>query len=155
MKTVPKTETTSLDFSFSGSDFEVLNDRKQDSISDEGWFRYCLKNKANDDIIGNCAFKLKQNNQHIAEIEVSISPIQQRKGYAKETASAIISFLFKNAKVNRIVKTVNAKNETAIGLLRSLGFREEGYFIENILVDGKWINEYQFALLKSEWDLMN
>ncbi|MNR52296.1 hypothetical protein D3C85_1721170 [compost metagenome] len=50
---------------------------------------------------------------------------------------------------------MNAKNETAIGLLRSLGFREEGYFIENILVDGKWINEYQFALLKSEWDLMN
>ncbi|AOM80183.1 GNAT family N-acetyltransferase [Pedobacter steynii] len=154
-ETAPKTATPILDFSFSGSDFEILNDQNQNSISDEGWSRYCLKNKANDEIIGDFAFKLRRNNQYIGEIKINISPTEQRKGYAKETVSAALSFLFKNAKVNRVVKTIDAQNEAAIALLRSLGFREEGYFIENVFVGGKWINEYQFALLKSEWDLMN
>ncbi|AOM80932.1 hypothetical protein BFS30_21235 [Pedobacter steynii] len=121
----------------------------------KSWNQYFLKNKANDEIIGDFAFKLRQNNQHIAEININISPTGQHKGYAKETVSAALSFLFKNAGVNRIVKTVNAKDEAAIALLRNLGFREEGYFIENVFIDGKWINEYQFALLKSEWGLMN
>ncbi|MNY57810.1 hypothetical protein D3C86_1940720 [compost metagenome] len=49
---------------------------------------------------------------------------------------------------------MNAKDEAAIALLRSLGFREEGYFVENAFVDGKWVNHYQFAMLKSEWDLL-
>ena len=152
-ETAPKTAMPILDSSFSGSDLEILNNQNQDSISDEGWSRYCLKNKANDEIIGDFAFKLRKNNQHIAEIEINISPIKQRKADVKETVSALMSFLFEKAKVNRMVQTVNAKDEAAIALLRSLGFREEGYFVENVFIDGKWINQYQFAMLKSEWDL--
>lgn len=38
---------------------------------------------------------------------------------------------------------------------KSVGFRQEGYFIENIFFKGKWGSEYQYALLKREWDQKN
>ncbi|AOM78484.1 GNAT family N-acetyltransferase [Pedobacter steynii] len=153
VETAPKTATPILDFSFSGPDFEIIDVPNQELSSAKGWNQYFLKNKASDEIIGDFTFKLRQNNQYIAEIEINISPVEQRKGDTKEAASALMSFLFEKAKVNRIVKTVNAKDEAAIALLRSLGFSEEGYFVENAFIDGKWINQYQFAMLKSEWDL--
>jgi RimJ/RimL family protein N-acetyltransferase len=84
-------------------------------------------------------------------MKVSIAPAERRKGYAKEASSVMISFLFNKSEVNRIVKIVDAQDQAAIALLKSLGFREKEYFKESAFSDGKWVSEYQFALLKSDW----
>ncbi|MNV44943.1 hypothetical protein D3C71_1367230 [compost metagenome] len=67
---------------------------------------------------------------------------------------AIMPFLFEKAKVNKVVKTFDAKDKASITLLKNLVFKEEGYFIEKARIAGQWINEYQFAMLKAEWDLL-
>ena len=36
--------------------------------------------------------------------------------------------------------------------MQSIGFRQEGHFIENIFFKGKWGSEFQYAMLKREWD---
>jgi RimJ/RimL family protein N-acetyltransferase len=84
-------------------------------------------------------------------MKVNISPAEQRKGYAKEAASAMISLVFGKSEVNRIIKIVDAQDEAAIALLKSLGFREEEYFKDSVFSEGKWVSEYQFALSKSDW----
>ena len=63
-----------------------------------------------------------------------------------------MKFLFDEKALHRVQEIVDAENTASINLLKSLGFREEGYFIENIFFKGKWGSEYQYALLKSEWD---
>jgi len=45
---------------------------------------------------------------------------------------------------------VDTQNIASIQLLKSVGFRQEGHFIENIFFKVKWGNEYQYAMLKKE-----
>ncbi len=45
-----------------------------------------------------------------------------------------MTFLFDKKDIHRIVEIVDAENVAAIALLKSLGFREEGHFIENIFL---------------------
>jgi [ribosomal protein S5]-alanine N-acetyltransferase len=66
--------------------------------------------------------------------------------------SGILSFLFNTQNIYLIVEIVDAENIASINLLRSLGFRQEGHFIENIFFKGKWGSEFQYAMLKREWD---
>ena len=116
------------------------------------WVQYGIENKTTLKIIGDCAVKLDIDDPRLAEIGITISHAEQNNGFAKETLLAIMAFLFDTIKIHRITETVDAENEASIALLKSTGFRQEGHFIENIFFKGKWGSEYQYAMLKSEWD---
>ncbi|NQX41582.1 Acetyltransferase (GNAT) domain-containing protein [Pedobacter steynii] len=104
-------------------------------------------------VSGDLELKLNQDDARIAELRINSSPDEQPD--LEEFLSSTLSVLFEKTKVNRLVVNTNANNLETISLLKLMGFRKEGHFIENRFVNGKWINEYQFALLKSEWDLLN
>ena|ERR1700741_152263 len=119
------------------------------------WVQYAIEDKSTRNLIGDFAIKLGPYDNRLAEIGMTISHLHQRKGYAKETMNAILAWLFDEKKIHRVTEIVDAENIASIKLLHSTGFREEGYFIENIFFKGKWGSEYQFAMLKREWELMN
>jgi len=119
------------------------------------WVQYGIENKSSGQLIGDCAIKLDGNDTRLAEIGITISPNEQKKGYAKETLLAILDFLFSRPDFHRVTETVDAENTASIQLLKSVGFRQEGHFIENIFFKGKWGSEYQFAMLKREWLQLN
>jgi [ribosomal protein S5]-alanine N-acetyltransferase len=116
------------------------------------WVQYGIENKSTRKIVGDCAVKLNEVDSRIAEIGVTISHIEQKKGYAKEALSGILAFLFNTRNIQRVVEIVDAENIASINLLKSLGFRQEGHFIENVFFKGKWGSEFQYAMLKREWD---
>ncbi|MBL7743521.1 MAG: GNAT family N-acetyltransferase [Chitinophagaceae bacterium] len=115
------------------------------------WVQYGVESKVTGKLIGDCAIKLDRHDTRLAEIGITISPGEQRKGYAKETLLSILDFLFSLDDFHRVTETVDAENIASIQLLKSVGFRQEGHFIENIFFKGKWGSEYQYAMLKSEW----
>jgi [ribosomal protein S5]-alanine N-acetyltransferase len=116
------------------------------------WVQYGIESKNTGKIVGDCAIKLNQFDARIAEIGITISHLEQRKGYAKEVLSGILSFLFDTIQIHRVVGIADAENIASIHLLKSLGFRQEGHFIENTFFKGKWGSEFQYAMLKKEWD---
>lgn len=116
------------------------------------WVQYAIENKETGKLIGDCAIKLDKYDTRIAEIGITISHLEQKKGYAKETLVGILSFLFDVKNIHRVVEIVDTENIASIYLLKSVGFRQEGHFIENIFFKGKWGSEFQYAMLKKEWD---
>ena len=116
------------------------------------WVQYGIEKKETKKIIGDCAIKLDQSDTRIAEIGITISHLEQKKGFAKEALIGILSFLFDTKKIHRVVEISDAENRASVNLLKSIGFRQEGHFIENIFFKGKWGSEFQFAMLKREWD---
>lgn len=116
------------------------------------WIQYGIENNETKQLIGDCAIKLDQHDTRIAEIGITISHLEQKKGYAKEVLIGILGFLFNKSGIHRVVEIVDAENLASINLLKSVGFRQEGHFIENIYFKGKWASEYQYAMLKREWD---
>ncbi len=116
------------------------------------WVQYGIEDKNNTRLVGDCAIKLDLHDARISEIGITIAPVNQQRGYAKECLSAILTFLFDHAGILRVVETVDADNLASVKLLESIGFKKEGYFIENIFFKGRWGSEYQYAMLKREWD---
>lgn len=119
------------------------------------WVQYAIERATTGKLIGDCAIKLDEYDPRIAEIGITISHHEQQKGFAKETLLGILHFLFDEKEIHRVVETVDAENSASINLLKSIGFRQEGHFIENIFFKGKWGSEFQYAMLKREWDDMN
>lgn len=116
------------------------------------WVQYAIVNNDTNQLIGDCAIKLDQYDIRLTEIGITISHLHQKKGYAKEVLSSILTWLFETQNIHRVTEIVDAENIASINLLKSLNFKQEGHFIENIFFKGKWGSEFQFALLKREWN---
>jgi [ribosomal protein S5]-alanine N-acetyltransferase len=118
------------------------------------WVQYGIENIADRQLVGDCAVYLHQSDSRIAELGITISHLYQRQGYAKEAMLGLMNFLFGEKGIHRIVETVDVENEASILMLKSLSFRQEGHFHENIFFKGKWGSEYQFAMLYHEWETL-
>ena len=116
------------------------------------WVQYGIENRMTHEIIGDCAIRLGHSDTGIAEIGITISHLEQRKGFAKEAMLSILKFLFEEKNIHRVIEIVDEENEASINLMKSIGYRMEGHFIENIFFKGRWGNEFQFAMLKKEWE---
>ena len=131
---------------------EFIKDNSTKHFGKAGeWVQYGIENSTTRQLIGDCAIKLDKYDTRIAEIGITISHLEQKKGYAKEVLLGILSFLFDTKEIHRVVEIVDAENVASINLLKSTGFKQEGHFIENIFFKGKWGSEFQYAMLKREW----
>lgn len=117
------------------------------------WVQYAIEHKDSGRLIGDFAIKLDHSDSRLAEIGMTLSHLHQKKGYAKETMIGILTWLFEQQNIHRVTEIVDVENVASIKLLNSTGFREEGHFIENVFLKGRWCSEFQFAILKREWDL--
>ena len=122
-------------------------------IKDIPEFVHLLQDELSQKVSADYGLKLSEHDARIAELSISSSLGEESN--IKETLSSTLSLLFKKAQVNRIVVRLNTEHEEMTGLLEDLGFKKEGHFIENQFVNDRWVNEYQFAILKSEWNMLN
>ena len=136
------------------AEFILENESKYFGNAGE-WVQYGIEHNNSGKLVGDCAIKLDVLDPRIAEIGITISHLEQRKGYAKETLINLLKFLFDTKDIHRVVEIVDTENIASIELLKTIGFRKEGHFIENIFFKGKWGSEYQYAMLKREWDKRN
>lgn len=132
---------------------DFINSQAEKQFGKPGqWIQYAIENKETNQLIGDCAVKLHQYDVRLAEVGMTISDLHQKKGYAKEALSGILDWLFETQNIHRVTEIVDAENVASINLLKSLNFKQEGHFIENIFFKGKWGSEFQFAMLKREWN---
>jgi len=138
----------------------ITRDRAKAFIEEHGkktfikpgeWIQFGIEIAKSQQLIGDCAIYLHHADSRIAETGITISHLYQRQGFAKETMTGLINYLFREKGIHRLVETVDAENKASIHLMQSLLFRQEGHFIENIFFKGKWGSELQFAMLKREW----
>lgn len=116
------------------------------------WIQFGIELKETQKLIGDFAIRLDKHDSRLAEIGLTISHLHQQHGFAKETLWGLVNWLFEKHNIHRITEIVDEENVASIKLLKSVGFREEGHFIENIFHKGRWCNEYQYSILKREWN---
>ncbi len=74
----------------------------------------------------------------------------QGHGYGTEAAKLILEYGFKELGLHKIMLRVLATNERAVRSYEKVGFRQEGYFKDDVFVDGKFEDVIFMAVLKSE-----
>ena len=86
-----------------------------------------------------------------AETGYWISREFRGKGYMTEAVNLILLFGFKELKLHKIYARVFKNNHASMEVLKNNGFCLEGILRREVLKYRRWIDEYYFGLLKSEY----
>ncbi len=78
-------------------------------------------------------------------------------GYAEESATFLVEYIFKNKGARRVVAMCNPLNKPSWRLLERIGMRREGHLVQNIYFkfdcesNPVWADTYEYGILASEW----
>ena len=65
------------------------------------------------------------------------------------------NYMFSELGKRRIIASIDPRNESSIRLVERLKFRKEAHFKESILINGEWVDDLVYAVLKDEWLSLN
>lgn len=80
----------------------------------------------------------------------ALSPYHGR-GYMREGLKSVIRLAFGAYKLHRLEANIQPDNPRSLGLVRSLGFRQEGYSRRYIKIRGRWRDHERWALTVEDW----
>jgi len=104
-------------------------------------------------LIGEVSLILRSAESRQAELGYIFSPEFHGRGYATESARALLSLAFDAAGIHRIHARCHALNDASRRVMERLGMRKEAHFREHLLVKGAWDEELIYAILEDEWRL--
>jgi len=104
-----------------------------------------------DRVVGRISFRLNTDWMREWEIGWFMHPDYWSKGYAAEGAQAVLRFAFEDLHVHRVIAFCNALNKASYRVMEKLGMTREGVLRETLWWNGKWVNEYLYAILEKDW----
>lgn len=117
----------------------------------ESWFQLVIIEKKSNKIVGDIGVHFIGEDGFQCELGCTLSKKQQGKGFATEAMKVTIDYLFNSLNKHRIICSVDPQNISSIHLIERLTFRKEAHFKESLLVNGEWVDDVIFGLLKSDW----
>lgn len=115
------------------------------------WFQFAITLCESGTLIGDCGLHTLAEDPRLAELGYTLAKEYQGQGFAQEAVSAILTYAFRNLALHRIAAIVDTRNGGSIKLLERLGFRREGLTRAAFWNKGEWVDEYLYAMLRSEW----
>lgn len=91
------------------------------------------------------------------EIGFIFNPTYQRRGYATESAKAVLDHGFREEKAHRVIAHCNPENVASWRVLEKAGLAREGHLRKNVFFrkdqDGNpvWIDTFEYAILDSDY----
>jgi len=92
---------------------------------------------------------LKETNNAIELRRIVI--VEKGRGYGRAAMELFKKLAFEELKAHRLWLDVREYNTRARNLYKDLGFVEEGYIRECILLDDKYVSHYIMAILEQEY----
>jgi len=89
------------------------------------------------------------------EIGYCIFPEYQRQGYCVEAAKIALRNAFEDWNAHKVVAMCNEYNIASYKVMEKLGMTREGIFREELPWQGKWVNQFFYCILESEYQKMN
>lgn len=129
---------------------ERIKEIRQD-FKDQKGINWTIKFKNSSEAIGYmCLWRIDHKN-HRVEIGYALKKEYWKQGISQEAAKKVIDFAFHNLKAHSVMANINPDNKGSEGLLVKLGFKQEAYFREDFLFEGKFLDSAIFSLLVSDW----
>ena len=119
------------------------------------WYQFVIIKKSQNNLIGDIGVHFLDADKKQVELGCTLDKDYQGKGYATEALREIINYLFQDLEKRRIVTSIDPRNIKSIGLVERLGFRKEAHFKESLLINGEWVDDLVYAILKDEWIKQN
>lgn len=102
-------------------------------------------------LIGDMGIIFSGHDNMLVEVGYTLHKNFQGKGYAMEVLEAMLNYFFVTLKKHRVFASVDPRNTSSIRLLERVGFRKEAHFKESYYLNGEWVDDIIYAMLKKEW----
>jgi RimJ/RimL family protein N-acetyltransferase len=107
--------------------------------------------QSDDAVIGEVLLKLASSHARQAEVGYIFNPTYAGQGYATEAVHAMVTWGFDAGQFHRIFARLDALNTGSVGIVERLGFRREAHLVQNDCFDGRWGDEFIYAMLRRDW----
>ncbi len=142
-----------VDFEHTTTDLEEVKEIIQwadDIFAQKSGLRWAVALKPASTMIGSCGFHLYSRTNRLAEIGYELHHEYWRRGIMTEALEAVLRFGFDRLDLHRIEANVTVGNEASAGLLRSLGFADEGTWRDKVYARNQFYDLWQFSILEDE-----
>lgn len=115
-------------------------------------YTFGLVRKEADRLIGCCGLHRVNPVNRSATLGISIGETScHNRGFGTEAVRLLLRFGFEELNLNRIQLSVLANNPRGIRAYQKAGFVQEGCLRQAVYRDGRYEDEYRFAILREEW----
>ena len=115
------------------------------------WFQFVIISNSDGKLIGDLGVHFIDEEKSQAELGCTLDKKYFGNGFAMEAMNEVISYLFKKLNKHRIYASVDPRNIGSVKLMENLGFRKEAHFKKSLFLNGEWVDDVIYGLLKSEW----
>ena len=139
-------------------DLEVTRMVIQSTIDDQNShvrreFQWTIRLSNDLMFIGLAGMRISEERFKMGEIFYKLAPEFWGKGYATETARALLNFGFETLKLHRIEAGTATENIKSIRVLEKIGMKKEGIRRKILPIRGEWFDNYQYAILENDISL--
>lgn len=113
--------------------------------------RWAITVPPDDRLVGTCGLHLLDRTNRRTDIGYDLHPDHWRKGLMSEVVREVLRFCFEDLALHRVQADVTEGNQASAGLLRKVGFTQEGTWRETVYSRGQHHSLWQFGLLSHEW----
>ena len=118
----------------------------------ETWFQLAMVLKENELVIGDIGLHFVDPENLQVELGCTLSKDFQNQGFATEALTRVMDYLFNDLKKHRVYTSMDPQNAPSIQLVERIGFRKEAHFIKSLFINGTWVDDVVYALLREEWN---
>jgi [ribosomal protein S5]-alanine N-acetyltransferase len=125
---------------------------KQQTLIPRQSYIFCIKFPETDQFIGLMALQTGKPNYKIAEVWYKIHPDHWKRGYTTEALIKLLEFGFTDLGLHRIEAGCAVENMASIRVLEKAGMTKEGSKRKVLPIRGKWIDNYIYSILETEFE---
>ncbi|OPJ62847.1 GNAT family N-acetyltransferase [Clostridium oryzae] len=131
---------------------EIVIKRWINNYSENNYYHWAIQSKEPQSVIGSISLNNVDYSNDSCEIGYCIGKRFWNKGIATEALRAVLSFAFKQMKVNRITGRHHIDNAASGRVMEKCGFRYEGT-LRQIIKDGRGnlVDCKYYSILKNEF----
>lgn len=114
-------------------------------------FTLAITLKREGSLIGGCGLNITSLKDKVGWLGYCLNRHFWHRGYATETAEALIEFGFQKLGLHRLSATVDPNNIASQRVLEKIGMQREGHLREHRWTKGEWRDSLVYAILENEW----
>jgi len=118
------------------------------TMESDVWLSLGISETSTGEKLGSIGLKITNSEAKIAEIGFMIKPSAQGKGFAGEALSLVKNYALTELNLNKLVATCSVNNAGSFKLLEKHGFIREGCLKQNVIIKGKYVDDYIYGLCK-------
>jgi [ribosomal protein S5]-alanine N-acetyltransferase len=110
-----------------------------------------MEERGSTKLIGHLSLSFSVLHAPQAMLSFLVNRNYQRKGFASEALSAMLSFCFQGIGLHRVTAYCDHRHVAARRIFAKAGFRQEGEFVQDRFLNGEWVTTVYFGFLREAY----